>query len=99
MKKWLKRVVADIKWRYDVHRNRSRHPDLIEREQAGEKPVLIAQEMLMRDREKFRAEHGSFAGAGYPTLHDYLYRKPIRISWWNFKSPATVSDPHPDIHS
>lgn len=98
MKKWFKSVIADWKWWLDVRRNRRRHPDLTKREQDGEKPVLIAQEMMMRDRETFRIKNNRQAGVGYPTLHDYLYRKPIRHRW-RFQWPSGFFDIHPDIHS
>jgi hypothetical protein len=78
--------IARIRWKFDVRRNRSRHLDLVQQEKNGEDPIVVAQKMLMRDRDAARTSSIISPRDEYPILYDYIY---IPISpfhdlslWW-----------------
>jgi hypothetical protein len=71
-------IFGSIETSLRARRNRRRHPDLLEKysDAEGEDKIVVAQEMLMRDRELERAKHGGASGPNYPRLGDY-YQPPI----------------------
>ena len=86
---FLRRLGRRFRWWFDVRRNRRRHPGLIRQEKAGDDPTLIAQKMMLRDRERFRKLVFDAPRETYPVLQDYVYEpyRPLRRlrHWWYFK--------------
>lgn len=60
-----------FRWRLRIWRNRRRHLDLIALEKEGADALEIANRMLIRDREAFRARGGDPRDPEYPKLGDY----------------------------
>ena len=80
---WWEGRRADRKRRRDVRKNRRRHPDLVEQEEwQGTDPVVIAQLMLVHDRQRLREEGVEPDDSRYPDLYDYYYLE-NPITWWS----------------
>ena len=83
-------IFMNLRWRWQVWKNRRRHPDLIELEKLDGDPTLIAQQMMMRDRDTVRAKGIHPPDPRYPSLWDYRYFPPQSlfrrfIHWWYCK--------------
>jgi hypothetical protein len=77
----IRSFIGEVRWRHQAWKSRRRHPDLAGAyDQAeGEEKIVIAQQMMMRDRDKERARHNGASGPEYPVLADYYYQPRHRV--------------------
>ena len=86
----------DLRWRFQVWRNRLRHPgsvwELMWAKLWEENPLPILQEMMMRDREVARAKGIHPPNSLYPDLWDYQYlpRRDSGSPWYRFKRSLSM---------
>ena len=70
--------IRQYQWWASARNNRNKHPDLAREYQRPEREYgdrfIIAQQMMMRDREKERNKHSGDPSPNYPTVWEYYFR-------------------------
>ena len=72
-------LFGELRWRFQVWRNRRRHPDLLRREKEGAFHADIVDQMLVRDRDKMFEQGISPSDPRYPDRFDYTTVVPYRV--------------------